>query len=56
MGHTKASQLFTQFCAKMSSCAEYLEITYWPLSVCEYFADNSRNNMNCLITRSKFCL
>ena len=20
MGHTKASQLFTQFCAKMSSC------------------------------------
>ena len=24
MGHTKASQLFTQFCAKMSSCEQQM--------------------------------
>ena len=27
MGHTKASQLFSQFCAKMTSCVQFCQIT-----------------------------
>ena len=35
MGHTKASQLFTQFCAKMSSCGAFIHPSMGLLCECE---------------------